>query len=172
MANEAPSRIRIGTPNWNILIPGLRDYLVPGPAAPEDYALLESKIEIALGLTELFWPPFVEYEEMAFRGSAEDPVDDEASKNLASWANTFNGSGSEVERMVNHEHLVDLFEQRHGEAEPDPEKLIYLGKVVRDMWAAKLKLDFPNRNFNVDLYVSEQSDIGEWLITFYQQSAA
>ena len=167
MTNEAPSRKRIGTPDWDKLIPGMRGYLVPGPTWPEEWAFYESNLQIALGFSDLFWPPFIQYDGMVFRGSAENAISAEGAKNIADWMTRFEGKRYEVERMLNHEHLIDLFRERNRDASAS--QIDYLAKVLHDAWAAKLKLDFPQMTFKVDLELSEPKEIGDWFITFYQQ---
>jgi hypothetical protein len=173
MTDEAPSRTRIGKPDWAQLIPRLEGYLIPGPTSPEAYAFLESTLEVAIGFSEIFWPPFIEYDDMVFRGSSETPICGEAVANIESWLTRFDGNRSEVERMINHEHLIDLFWERSRSGGND--QIAYLGRVVREMWAAKLKFDFPNRKFVVDLEIDVPDEngvnaVGDWIVTFYQSS--
>ena len=162
-SDEAPSRARIGKPDWDTLIPGLKTYFAPGPTQPQDWAFCESSIEAAIGFSELFWPPFAEYDGMVFKGK----VGPEGSASIAGWMDQFEGDKSEVEKMLNHEHLIDLFDARNSPTQP--EKLAYLGAVVCDMWLAKLKTDFPEKAFTVELFTNPVDGIGDWLITFYQR---
>lgn len=163
---------RVGSPDWHRLIPSLKGYLVPGPTAPEEYSLLESSLEVALGYSELFWPSFHKYDGMVFRGSAEDQKSPEDLKNIASWIAKFNGDRSKVEEMLNHEHLVDLFFERNRKG--TGHQVYYLGSVLRETWQAKLMLDFPEKQFVVELHTpgsdgSGDYEIGDWILTFYQK---
>jgi hypothetical protein len=164
MSQDVPSRNRLGLPDWDQLIPGLKGYLVPGPTEPQYWAFDTTSLESAIGFSELFWPPFIEYDSMVFRG--DSPVSPDARKNIANWTASAKGERWKVEQMLNHEHLIDLFSERYRQGQSD--KIIYLARVVREMWEAKLKLDFPNRSFVVDLHVPPTDDIAEWQITFYQ----
>jgi hypothetical protein len=161
---DVPSRNRLGLPDWDRLIPDLKGYFNPGPTAPEYWAFETANLECAIGLSELFWPPFIEYNNMVFRGDA--PVGPDGARNIASWMKSLKGEQAKVEQMLNHTHLVDLFADASREGSPD--KIMYLARVVREMWDAKLRLDFPNKSFVVDLYVPPTDDISEWQITFYQ----
>lgn len=171
MTREPPSRTRIGLPDWAKLIPKLEGYFDPGPASPEHYAFFESSLEVALGFSDLFWPPFTEYNSMVFRGVPES-LDEAGESNIANWLKAFEGNCSQVERMINHIHLIDLFCERSREG--SGYQIAYLGRVVRETWEAKLKLDFPGKTFAVELFLSEpdesgESAVGDWLITFYQR---
>jgi hypothetical protein len=110
MTNLSPSRKRIGVPNWGTLIPGIHGYLVPGPTDPETWSLCESNIKVAIGFTELFWPPFVEFDGLMFRGSDMDPCGPETSKNITSVRLTI-----EQIQLVAYRRFVGLgFFQREG----------------------------------------------------------
>ena len=152
-------------PDWNKLIPALAGYFTPGPADPEDYAFCESGIEAALGFSNLFWPNFYVFEELVFRG--DDPQPDElAAANIENWLNHYDGDKSKVVAMLNHEHLIDLFRLRHKPG--DDQQITYLATVIVDMWAAKLRQDFPSRCFEVELDRTG-SETWDWEITFYQR---
>jgi hypothetical protein len=171
MTNLSPSRKRIGVPNWGTLIPGIHGYLVPGPTDPETWSLCESNIKVAIGLTELFWPPFVEFDGLMFRGSDMDPCGPETSKNIANWMKSFENDRAKVERMLNHIHLIDLLFERNNPTTPEqPEQMAYLASVLRDMWAAKLKLDYPDKDYIVELQITEPENLFDWLITFYRRT--
>lgn len=152
-------------PDWNKLIPELSGYFTPGPADPEDYAFYNSSMEVALGFSNLFWPNFFVYEDMVFRG--DDPtIGEEGVANIKNWLNHYDGDKSKVEAMLNHWHLIDLFRLRHMPG--DDQQMSYLATVIVDMWAAKLRQDFPDRCFEVELDRSA-SETWNWEITFYQR---
>lgn len=169
MAYDIPSRKRIGQPNWDDLIPPLKQYFTPGPTAPEEFAIYETNMEVAIGFSELFWPPFIVYDGMVFRGTE---VEAEGKANIANWMKAFDNNKAKVEQMLNHDHLIDLFCERNREG--TGAQIAYLASVLRDAWAAKLKVDFPDRAFTVDLYMEpegstgEDAKVGDWEITFYQ----
>jgi hypothetical protein len=52
---------------------------------------------------------------------------------------------------------------------PSPDKLLHLGKVLEEIYAAKLRWQFPMRQCRVSLYVPPNpSDLIEYEITFWQ----
>ena len=161
MAGEAPSRKRLGTPNWDVWIPALRG-APAGTASPEEYAFFKSSLAVAIGFSDLFWPPFIEHGGMVFRAASSD-LSPEESANIVSWLKRFGGDRSETERMLNHVHLIDLFLQRNRE--PEPLQLAYLGRVLQETWDAKLAKDFPGKMFLVELEIS-QTNFFDWMITF------
>jgi hypothetical protein len=83
----------------------------------------------------------IEDDSMVFRGDA--PVTPDARENIANWLASAKGERWKVEQMLNHEHLIDLFSERYRQRQSDK---IYLARVVREMWEAKLKLDLSGPN--------------------------
>jgi len=57
----------------------------------------------AIGYGTLFWPEFFVHDNCVFRQT----VDGETYKG---WMSACGGNKSEVEAVVNHEHIIDLFE--------------------------------------------------------------
>ncbi|MGE3180406.1 MAG: hypothetical protein AB7N71_02150 [Phycisphaerae bacterium] len=80
---------------------------------------------------------------------------------------TCNGDARAVERVLNHRHVLDLFTA--VESEPSDELVIYLGRTLREMWACKLKRDFPQRRFIVTFYEENVEDLLDYQVTFCQQ---
>lgn len=152
-------------PDWHVLIPALAGYFKPGPADPEDFAFYESSIEVALGFSNLFWPNFYLYEDMVFRDVAPE-IDEVDAANIRSWLTQYDGDKSRVEAMLNHSHLIDLFRMRQRPGD-DPQ-ISYLATVIVEMWAAKLRQDFPDRSFEVELDRGAH-ETWNWEITFYQR---
>jgi len=80
--------------------------------------------------------------------------------------NTLGGDKTRTEATVNHRHIADLFED--GES-ASHEWLIALGRTLKQCWAAKLRLDFPDRRFEVQFDETLAVDSIDYEITFYQQ---
>lgn len=72
----------------------------------------------------------------------------------------------QVEAYVNHWHIMDLFGNPFSKVNAD--EINYLGNVLREMWKAKLQLDFPDRHFEVEFYNENQDDLISAYITFWE----
>jgi len=92
----------------------------------------------ALAYSELFWPRFTEHDDCVFLLFDLQKYD--------SWMKTLEGDKRQVEAALNHRHIADLFED--GES-ASHEWLIALGRILKQCWAAKLRSDFPHRQFDV-----------------------
>jgi hypothetical protein len=66
--------------------------------------------------------------------------------------------------MMNHRHIGDIFLSARDESQ---EVVAYIGELLRETWMAKLKQDFPGRQFTVEF--PRQFDIAlvDPSITFY-----
>ena len=72
-----------------------------------------------------------------------------------------------VESVMNHLHIADIEYYECPDASPD--KLLQLGKVLQEIYTAKLRWQFPTRQCRVSLYVPPNpSDLMEYEITFWQ----
>ncbi|QEL15597.1 hypothetical protein [Limnoglobus roseus] len=83
------------------------------------------------------------------------------------------GNRRAVEAVLNHLHVADLFgaEGPGLAARPEltAEQAVYLGRLLREMWAAKLARDFPGRRFTVTFPDDEREDVTEYEVTFFQE---
>ena len=71
-----------------------------------------------------------------------------------------------VETVMNHRHILDIFPS--NEARPSRIQVVYLDRLLAEMWMAKLLKDFPERRFVVSFPESEFDDLLDYEITVYQ----
>jgi hypothetical protein len=70
---------------------------------------------------------------------------------------------------MNHLHIADI--QHVGCADIPEDKLIYLGRVLREIYEVKLKFQFPGRPCMVQFYTPPKADeLIEYQITFWQKT--
>jgi hypothetical protein len=136
---------------------------VPEPWASGDdpageWLYVTGSIEQALAYAQLFWPPFVVHEDCVLLDRSVD--------GYAPWAERLREK-ADIEAMLNHRHILDLFHDAVG-SEPH-DWLISLGRTLKDCWGAKLRLEFPDRRFEVVFDETPCADPVDYQITFYQQ---
>ncbi|MDY3557772.1 hypothetical protein R5W23_003037 [Gemmata sp. JC673] len=116
-------------------------------------------IEHAIAYGELFWPDFVEYDgcvlfagfnEASYRGFMSQTGDDRRA----------------VEAVMNHRHIIDIF-SGSGQ-EPTRHQVVYLGRLLREMWTAKLRQNFPTKTVVVSFPEEPSERLLDYEITFYQ----
>ncbi len=100
---------------------------------------------------DILWPEFVEVEQYILRRQAI-PTDWERFKREASAANW---SDREVEYVINHTHISDLFLNDPDIDEVDTLVLDEIAKVVAELWRCRLKNLFPLKEFSVGVEEGE-----------------
>ncbi|MBC8108870.1 MAG: hypothetical protein H7Z14_19960 [Anaerolineae bacterium] len=119
--------------------------------------------ELAIGYGRLFWPEFVEHDGcVLFAGFSSD--------SFRAFMEQRDGNRRDVEIVMNHRHVSDYFSRAGGSA--TAEQLIYLGRLLRDIWQTKLAHDFPDRSFVVHFADGPFEDLNDYEVTFWQPSAA
>src|SRR5882724_9427403 len=90
--------------------------------------------QLAIAFSRLFWPKFVEHDDcVLFEEFSPKTYDD--------FFSSCRGDRSAVEAVMNHQHILDLFHHASDDATAD--QLIYLGRVLKNIYTVKLKHDFP-----------------------------
>ena len=79
------------------------------------------------------------------------------------------GNRQAVEAVLNHRHILDLFYR--PELKPTRAQVVYLGRLLKEMWAAKLQRDFPGKRFVVSLSEEEIEELLDYQVTFFQERA-
>lgn len=118
-------------------------------------------IELAIGYGELFWPDFVEFDGCIFFDFAF------SEENFRGWMKQTNDDRRAVEAVINHQHILDLFSG--SEHEPTRQQVVYLGRLLRDIWSAKLQRDFPGRQIVVSFPEGDFESLLDYEISFYQE---
>jgi len=113
----------------------------------------------AIGYSVMFWPQLEEVEGYIIKASVPNKI-------LQGWIQKYNGNRKAIEAMANHLHIRDL--QYYGCPDITPERLAYLGTVLKDIYECKLKCQFSDKNFCVELHEGDSGNIDGYELTFYQ----
>jgi hypothetical protein len=120
----------------------------------------EGRFALAVGYATIFWPEFEVIDDYIVRQGS-------SAETLRAFSSQPGASRLSVEVTVNHIHLVDLHYRGCPDASPD--KLLALGKVLKEIYEAKLKWQFPDRPCAVRLYIPEDIDaLDEYELSFWQ----
>jgi hypothetical protein len=116
----------------------------------------EGSATLAIAYSTLFWPSFIEVQScVLLRHRYKEET-------FIKWLDHFGGRARDVEAMINHVHLWDLFDpESEGVPEEAMEDLAY---IVSKCWEAALRDSFPSRSFEVT--VSSTADDYGPTITF------
>ena len=120
-------------------------------------------IERAIAYGELFWPEFVEFDGcILLAGFSEESYQGFMSQTC--------GDRRAVEEVMNHRHILDFFSG--SEQEPTQPQVVYLGRLLREMWTVKLQSEFPNRQIIVSFPEDHIEEVLDYVITVYQDQNA
>lgn len=111
---------------------------------------------------EVLWPDFTEYDGCVFCHK----LDDADEQTYRDWLTQLGGDRPRVEAVMNHQHIVDLLE--HVVESPSRDVVLTFGRLMRDLWTAKLSRDFPERRFTVSFDEDHCDDLVDYEITFFQ----
>ena len=129
----------------------------------ESWVGCEGNFRLACGYASIFWPEFVEHEGYVLRkGFSLD--------SLRSWEEHCSGNRESIEAVMNHLHIADI--QHYGCEDISKDKIVLLGNTLREIYEAKLRWQFPGREFVVSFPEPEnEEDLIAFELTFFQKSA-
>jgi hypothetical protein len=117
------------------------------------------RYDYALGYASLFWPDFVMHDGCILLHTPEP-------QNYLQWMNTCQGNRTKVEAVLNHRHILDLFP--NSEFQPSKEVVLHIGRLLKDMWSAKLHRAFPDSPVRVEFHEDCSDNLLECEITVFQ----
>jgi len=132
----------------------------------EGWISCEGSFSLAVGYTTLFNPQFVEFEDYIFRW---DKVDDDFISHVRNWEGSEgNTSPKSIEWVINHLHICDT---HHGGCEDiNVDKILVIGKALKEIYEAKLSHLFPNKPCEVEFYIPEDKEnLTDYQISFWQK---
>ena len=147
--------------DFNELIPEMRQWNNGKGIDVESWVGCEGNFRLAIGYSTIFWPQFVEFEGYVFREgfSVEGLRGFEHSRSCGNTRQC-------VEATMNHLHLDGI--QHWGCEDISKERLIYLGRILAEIYRAKLAWQFPEKRFEVVFDDSPENELTDYQITFYQ----
>ncbi len=110
-------------------------------------------------LSRILWPSFVEHDGCILLG---DSVDDASYEGFLKSAK---GDRRVAEATMNHRHVLHLFASEL----PGRELVLYIGRLMKEIWQLKLSHDFPGRRIVVLFPEKDDLELIDYEITFYQK---
>src|SRR5262245_8006552 len=147
-------------PDWNELIPELRDWNQGRGITPTGWIGCVGNFRLAAAYTTVFWPKFVEVDGMILRH-------DFSGESLAGFTEQCRGDKSAIESVMNHLHLVDL--HHLGCEDATYERLVFIGRTLREIYECKLLAEFPDRDIAVEFDEGRSDDPYSCQITIFQR---
>jgi len=123
-----------------------------------DYIFVKSNTEVAIAYTKLFWPDLIEHEGGYFLNDFFDE------STYLQWRKELGGNIYKIERVMNHIHIEDLFQNLE---KVDQSSMLFLGKKISEMWSARLSTLYPS----VEFYVTCEQEDYATILSFGQIEA-
>ncbi len=126
----------------------------------ESWIGCEGNFSLAVGYTTIFWPDFVEFDGYILRDGFSE-------ESLRAFEKQGAGNRKSVESPMNHLHIADV--QHLGCADASADKLLLLGKALKEVYQAKLQWQFPDKPCTVELVIPDDPEkLMEYQISFWQ----
>ena len=127
----------------------------------ESWISCSGNFRLAVGYSTIFWPRFVLFEDyMLGEGFHVD--------SLRGFEQQCQGDRRRIEAVMNHLHIADI--QYHGCEDITEERIVYIGRILKEIYEAKLQWQFPDRPCEVSFYEpDEREKLRDFEITFWQR---
>jgi hypothetical protein len=155
MQTNKPNNQHLGF-DFNDLIPELKEWNNGRSVDPKYYIAAIGNYEHAIAHGRLFWPDFTEHDDCIFFS------DSFTEDNYQNWMKSSDNDKDAVQRVMNHQHISDMFPN----IDPEENQIVYLGRLLKEIWQTKLNQEFPEHNFIVEL-IDDDEYFDELQITIY-----
>jgi len=130
----------------------------------ESWVGCSGDFRLAIGYSTIFWPRFTLFEDYILRERF-------TAESVRGFEDHCKGDKRSVEAVLNHLHIADI--QYHRCEDITEERVVYLGRVLQEVYAAKLAWQFPDRPCEVSYYEpDDRSHLTDYQITFWQRKHA
>lgn len=120
---------------------------------------------LAVGYASIFCPKFVEFEDYIFQAES---ICDQTIKNIRGFEAGEESTPKSVEWVINHLHIADL--QYDGCEDSSVDKIVVVGKSLKEIYEAKLNYLFPSRPCVVEFYQpGDPGDLQDYQLSFWQK---
>jgi len=146
--------------DWDKLIPDLKLWNGGEGVDPVTWLNAEGNFKLAAAYSQLFWPTFSEYKGMIFAGEIDEA-------HIESWLTNCAGDRGKVEATLNHIHISDI--HTTSDASESVERIVFLGGILKEIYAMKLAAEFPGRDIVVEFYEPPDKELNGYQLLFYQR---
>ena len=127
----------------------------------ESWIACVGNYEHLIAYGHLFWPEFLEYDDCVFFAHKF------SEKNYRAFMEQTKGDTTAVEAVMNHTHILDICCNAQPRANRD--MVLFVGRLLKDVWQVKLDRDFPKRRIIVSFPEEFQEDLVQYEVSFLQE---
>jgi hypothetical protein len=144
--------------DFNSLIPELKDWNNGKGIDILSWAQCTANHKVLVGCSRILWPDFIEHDGCILLGDSIDEA------RYLGFLGSAKGDKTVTEATMNHIHISDLFATEL----PTRELVLYVGRLMKEIWEVKLGHDFPNRAITVSFPEEDDLELVRYEITFFQ----
>jgi hypothetical protein len=127
----------------------------------ESWVQYAGNFKLFVGYSAFFWPRFTLFEDYILREGF-------SMQTLRGFERDQAGNKASIESVMNHQHIADIHGNDHEGVSED--KIVFLGKVLKEIYEAKLRSQFPDRPCVVKFYEPEdRTNLVEYQLSFWQK---
>jgi hypothetical protein len=145
--------------DFNALIPDLKAWNNGKGIDIDSWIQCVANHKVLVGCARILWPGFVEHDGCILLGDSVDEA------NYQAFLKQANGDKRSVETVMNHQHVLHLFATEL----PTRELVLYVGRLMKEVWQVKLSHDFPDRRMTVLFPEEDNLELIQYEITFFQE---
>ena len=145
--------------DFNQLIPEMKDWNNGKGIDIDSWIQCVASHKILVGCARILWPDFIERDDCIFLalGEREDHYEE--------WLQRARENRKAAEATANHIHILHLF----ATEPPTRELVLYVGRLMKEVWQVKLNHDFPGRKITVFFPEKDDLELIDYEITFFQE---
>lgn len=130
----------------------------------EAWIACAGNFRMAIGYSARFWPRFVLFEDYILREGFRP-------ESVRGFEAQFKRDKRSVEAVLNHLHIADI--HHDGCDDVTEQRVVFLGRILKEIYEAKLAWQFPGRPCEVAFYEpDDRTDLGGFQLTFWQKKHA
>lgn len=140
------------------LVPDINAWKTGAGSDLADWIANVGAIERAIAFGEVYWPDFVEFDDCVLFANFNE-------NNYRAVLAQVDGAKQAAETIMNTRHILEMFPN----SSPTHEQSVYFGKLLKEVWSAKLQIQFPNRKVTVTFSEQSRGELVDYTITFFQK---
>ena len=144
--------------DFNTLIPELKDWNNGKGIDIDSWIQCMANHRVLIGCARILWPSFVEHDGCVLLGDSVDEA------RYQGFLKSAKGDRKVAEATMNHQHVLHLF----GTELPTRDLVLYVGRLMKEIWQVKLNRDFPDRKITVSFPEEDDLELIDYEITFFQ----
>jgi len=148
--------------DFDALIPEMRTWNNGKGIDIDSWIQCMANHKILVGCSRILWPSFVEHDDCILLGGSVGGSADKAT--YEAFLKQANGDKKTVETTMNHVHVLHLFATEL----PTRELVLYVGRLMKQIWQVKLGHEFPGRRITVSFPDEDDLELLDYEITFFQ----